>query len=66
MDIVKEVMDTTNGEGVKCVIDGIGLSTWEISLNSLVSIQPLPPLSSRPKPRYYARSLPCCAPPSSL
>ena len=36
-DIVAEVMDATGGEGVKCVIDGIGLNTWEISLNSLVS-----------------------------
>mmetsp|Transcript_25689 Transcript_25689/g.64824 ORF Transcript_25689/g.64824 Transcript_25689/m.64824 type:complete len:362 (-) Transcript_25689:171-1256(-) len=34
-DIVKEVMDATDGNGVKCVIDGIGLNTWEISLNSL-------------------------------
>jgi len=35
VDVVSKVMEATGGEGVKCVIDGIGLSTWEISLNSL-------------------------------
>merc|ERR1719183_441293 len=28
-------MEITNGEGVKCVIDGIGKSTMDISINSL-------------------------------
>ena len=32
-DIVAEVMKITGGEGVKAVIDGIGLATWEISLD---------------------------------
>jgi len=35
-------MDATDGNGVKCVIDGIGLNTWEISLNSLVRLLPSP------------------------
>jgi len=34
-DIVKEVMDITSGEGVKAVIDGIGKSTVDISIESL-------------------------------
>ncbi len=35
VDIVQRVMDITNGEGVKCVIDGIGKTTSDISLNCL-------------------------------
>lgn len=35
VDIVTRVMEITGGEGVKCVIDGIGLATWEIALQSL-------------------------------
>eukprot|EP00541_Cyclophora_tenuis_P016744 CAMPEP_0116566762 /NCGR_PEP_ID=MMETSP0397-20121206/14631_1 /TAXON_ID=216820 /ORGANISM="Cyclophora tenuis, Strain ECT3854" /LENGTH=335 /DNA_ID=CAMNT_0004093677 /DNA_START=75 /DNA_END=1082 /DNA_ORIENTATION=- len=35
VDIVKRVMEVTDGEGVKCVIDGIGKSTVDISINSL-------------------------------
>lgn len=35
IDIVKRVMEVTGGEGVKCVIDGIGKSTVDISINSL-------------------------------
>jgi len=34
-DIVKRVMEVTDGKGAKCVIDGIGKSTVDISLNSL-------------------------------
>merc|ERR1712127_374707 len=34
-DIVKRVMDITDGQGVKSVIDGIGKSTVDISINSL-------------------------------
>lgn len=35
VDVAKRVMEITDGAGVKAVIDGIGLATWEISLNSL-------------------------------
>jgi NADPH2:quinone reductase len=35
VDIVKKVMEVTGGEGVKCVIDGIGKSTVDISIDSL-------------------------------
>lgn len=34
-DIVAQVMKITEGAGVKCVIDGIGLATYEISLDCL-------------------------------
>jgi NADPH2:quinone reductase len=32
---LRQVMEITGGAGVKAVIDGIGLATWEISLNCL-------------------------------
>eukprot|EP00560_Eucampia_antarctica_P006950 CAMPEP_0197824804 /NCGR_PEP_ID=MMETSP1437-20131217/2013_1 /TAXON_ID=49252 ORGANISM="Eucampia antarctica, Strain CCMP1452" /NCGR_SAMPLE_ID=MMETSP1437 /ASSEMBLY_ACC=CAM_ASM_001096 /LENGTH=335 /DNA_ID=CAMNT_0043424577 /DNA_START=192 /DNA_END=1199 /DNA_ORIENTATION=+ len=35
VDIVKKVMEVTDGKGAKCVIDGIGKSTMDISINSL-------------------------------
>lgn len=35
VDVVAKVMEITNGEGVKCVIDGIGKSTVDISIESL-------------------------------
>jgi len=35
MDVTAKVMEITNGQGVKCVIDGIGKSTMDISINSL-------------------------------
>merc|ERR1711862_236354 len=35
VDIVSKVKETTQGTGVKCVIDGIGKSTVDISINSL-------------------------------
>lgn len=35
VDIVERVMEVTDGKGVKCVIDGIGKSTVDISINSL-------------------------------
>lgn len=34
-DIVKRVMEVTDGQGVKCVIDGIGKSTVDISIGAL-------------------------------
>merc|ERR1712232_1014502 len=34
-DIVKKVMEITNGVGVHAVIDGIGKATYEIALDSL-------------------------------
>ena len=30
-------MEITGGEGVKCVIDGVGKATYEIALNSLAT-----------------------------
>ena len=35
IDIAKRVMEITGGIGCKLVIDGVGLSTYEISLNCL-------------------------------
>lgn len=35
VDIVAKVKEVTGGEGVKCVIDGIGKSTMDISIDSL-------------------------------
>merc|ERR1711966_280137 len=35
VDIVERVKEVTDGEGVKCVIDGIGKSTVDISIDSL-------------------------------
>lgn len=35
VDVVSKVKEITNGEGVKCVIDGIGKATVDISIDSL-------------------------------
>merc|ERR1711937_1131745 len=35
VDIVERVKEVTDGEGVKCVIDGIGKSTVDISIDCL-------------------------------
>jgi NADPH:quinone reductase len=35
VDIVKKVLEITGGQGVKCVIDGIGKATVDISIDSL-------------------------------
>lgn len=35
VDVVAKVKEITNGEGVKCVIDGIGKATMDISIESL-------------------------------
>ena len=35
VDVVKRVMEVTGGEGCKAVIDGIGLSTVDISIGEL-------------------------------
>merc|ERR1712194_10739 len=35
VDVVAKVMEVTEGKGCKAVIDGIGLSTMDISINSL-------------------------------
>ena len=35
VDLVPKVMEITGGEGVKAVIDGIGLATWETSIEVL-------------------------------
>jgi NADPH:quinone reductase len=36
-DMAKQVRDLTGGEGVRVVFDGIGMATWEASLDSLGS-----------------------------
>jgi NADPH:quinone reductase len=35
VDVVAKVMEITGGQGVKCVIDGIGKATMDISIDSL-------------------------------
>ena len=35
VDVTAKVMEITGGEGAKCIIDGIGLATTDISINSL-------------------------------
>ena len=35
VDIAAHVMEITEGKGVKCIIDSVGLSTYEISLSSI-------------------------------
>ena len=35
VDIVQKVMDITNGKGVKCILDGVGKSTYQVSLKAL-------------------------------
>uniref|UniRef100_A0A6U4PYF8 Enoyl reductase (ER) domain-containing protein n=2 Tax=Hemiselmis andersenii TaxID=464988 RepID=A0A6U4PYF8_HEMAN len=35
VDVTKKVLEITGGEGVKCVIDGIGKATMDISIDSL-------------------------------
>ena len=35
VDVLAKVMEITDGQGVKCVIDGIGKSTMDISIGSL-------------------------------
>lgn len=37
VDIVERVKEITNGEGCKCIIDGVGASTSEISIASLAT-----------------------------
>jgi len=67
-DIVKRVMEITNGEGVKAVIDGIGKATYEIALESLAvrgifisfgnasgAVPPYPPLRHIGKSSFMTR-----------
>lgn len=35
VDVVQKVMEVTNNKGVKCVLDGVGKSTYKISLKAL-------------------------------
>lgn len=37
VDVIGKVMGITGGEGCKCVVDGVGLSTYEISLECLAT-----------------------------
>lgn len=67
-DVVKEVMDATDGVGAKCVIDGIGKATLDISINSLArrgifisfgnasgAVPPFPPLRLIAKSAFLTR-----------
>ena len=40
-------MEITGGEGVKAVVDGIGLATWEVRARDLDPLNPdaFPPIS---------------------
>lgn len=55
VNIVKKVMDITNGQGCKCIIDGVGKSTTDVAIGSLAqrgiwitfgnASGPVPPIS---------------------
>jgi len=64
VDVVARVMEATSGAGAKCVIDGIGKTSWELSLASLGlrgvaiffgnasgPVPPVSPLKVRPRCR---------------
>jgi NADPH2:quinone reductase len=68
VDVVSRVMDITSGLGCKLVIDGVGLSTYEISLGCLSTrgmfvsygnasgpVPPFPPLRLLPRSAYLTR-----------
>ena len=68
IDIAKRVMEITGGIGCKLVIDGVGLSTYEISLNCLAQrglfvsygnasgpVPPFPVLRLLPQSAYMTR-----------
>jgi len=68
VDIVKRVMEITGGIGCKLIIDGIGLLTYEISLNCLAQrglfvsygnasgpVPPFPVLRLLPQSAYMTR-----------
>jgi NADPH2:quinone reductase len=68
IDIAKRVMEITDGIGCKLVIDGVGLSTYEISLNCLAQrglfvsygnasgpVPPFPVLRLLPQSAYLTR-----------
>ena len=68
VDVVSRVMDITSGLGCKLVIDGVGLSTYEISLGCLSTrgmfvsygnasglVPPFPPLRLLPRSAYVTR-----------
>ena len=72
VDITKKVMEITNGEGVKCVVDGIGKATVDISIDSLArrgifvsfgnasgAVTPFPVLRLIGKSCYVTRCLSC-------
>ncbi len=68
VDIVSKVMNITQGQGVKCILDGVGQSTAEISLQCLArrgifvsfgnasgSVKPFPVLRLNAKSAYVTR-----------
>lgn len=68
VDIVAAVMELTEGEGVKCILDGVGKSTADISLQCLArrglwisfgnasgAVPPISLLSLTPKSGYVTR-----------
>jgi len=68
VDVVQKVMDATSGVGAKCVIDGIGKNTLDISLNALArrgifisfgnasgAVPPFPPLRLIAKSAFLTR-----------
>ena len=69
VDIQKKVMEITNGEGVKLIVDGVGQSTYDISIQCLArrgiwisfgnASGPVPPI---PISRFTAKSAFCTRP----
>uniref|UniRef100_A0A7S3QJL7 Enoyl reductase (ER) domain-containing protein n=1 Tax=Chaetoceros debilis TaxID=122233 RepID=A0A7S3QJL7_9STRA len=68
VDIVENVMSLTQGQGVKCILDGVGRSTSEISLKCLArrgifvsfgnasgSVEAFPVLKLTPKSAFVTR-----------
>mmetsp|Transcript_32313 Transcript_32313/g.78594 ORF Transcript_32313/g.78594 Transcript_32313/m.78594 type:complete len:347 (-) Transcript_32313:64-1104(-) len=69
IDIPKKVMEITNGDGVKCIVDGVGQSTYDISIKCLArrgvwisfgnASGPVPPI---PISRFTPKSAFCTRP----
>lgn len=68
VDIVEKIMSITQGQGVKCVLDGVGRSTSEVALKCLArrgifvsfgnasgSVEPFPVLRLTPKSAFVTR-----------
>ncbi|CAJ1951838.1 unnamed protein product [Cylindrotheca closterium] len=69
VDIQKKVMEITNGDGVKCIVDGVGQSTSDISIQCLArrgiwisfgnASGPVPPVAIK---RFTPKSAFCTRP----